>query len=103
MWQLFSRRHDIHSEMVTAVLQEDCKDLNNTVQNSRSLIVGAQVHCEAVHVVFVVGELTIRWSFFKSTSVFLCHCHFSSAWCYTHFIYCQCFLVLMMSASQNEL
>jgi len=26
--------------------------------------VGAQVHCEAVHVGFVVDELTVRWSFF---------------------------------------
>lgn len=64
-WQLFSHPHDIHSEMVTAVLPEHCKDLNNTVQNSWSLTVGAQVHCKAVHVGFVVDELTIRWGFFQ--------------------------------------
>lgn len=65
VWQLFSCPHDIHSEMVAAVLPEHCRDLNNTVQNSRSLTVGAQVHCEAVHVGFVVNELTIRWGFFQ--------------------------------------
>lgn len=58
--QLFSHPHDMHSEMVTAVLPEHCKDLSNTVQNSRSLTVGAQVHCESVRVGFVVDELTIR-------------------------------------------
>lgn len=101
--QLVSRPRDIHSEMATAVLPEHCKNLNNTVQNSRCLTVGVQVHCEAVRVGFVVDELTIRWGFFSSTFVFLCHCHFSSAWCYTHFIYYQCCLVLLMSASQNGL
>lgn len=99
--QLFSHPYDILSEMVTAVLPEHCKDLNNIDQNSRSRTVRAQVHCEAVHVGFVVDELTIRWGFFPGTSVFLCHCHFSSAWYCTYFIYYQCCLVLMMSASQN--
>jgi hypothetical protein len=58
--QLFSHPHDFHSEMVTAVLLEHCKDLNNTVQITRSHTVGAQVHCEAVNVGFVVDELTLR-------------------------------------------
>ena len=49
--------------MVTAVWPEQCKDLNDTVQNRWSLTVGAQVHCEVVRVGFVVNELTIRWVF----------------------------------------
>ena len=52
--------------MVTAVLPEHCKNLNNTVQISQSLTVGgAQVHCEAVHVGLVVDELTFRWVFLQ--------------------------------------